>query len=210
MGTIRARHVAGMVLLMGLVVGGALLTPLAIHSKADPPGLQVPAPNSRDAQASRFRAEQYLVDMGKDPLAWDCRPDQPTRVRYWRNACFAEHILEFETWGDGSAGKLRLTARGEAEFDAGGGRKLLGDQSLGGPEAAAIVAMLSKRLPHVPSLSDTWQTPRYQSVIEACISGHSYLLARDFQSDEQFERLAQNLVGLAGVRLARKSPGHCM
>lgn len=205
----RFKHIAGMAFFVGLLAGGVILAPFAFDAVRAPPPEHPAEGNSRQANASRFQVEAYLVDLGEDPLAWDCRPGQPDRVRLIRRFCFAEHILEFERIEAGVGGALQLTTRGDAVFLGEDGTKLLGHQQLSASQSDSLVAMLSSRLPRIPRYVDSWTTPPYQSAIETCISGKANLVARN-SLDQQFEKMAGAVSSVAGVKLSRSSPGMCM
>ena len=210
MSALRVRHIAGMTVLAGILAGAAMLAPIAIDAIRPVRLEQPPTPDLREINASRFRLEAYLVNLDKDPLAWNCRPGQPIRVRYIKDFCFAEHIMEFEAVSMDSAGSLLLTGRGEAGFISTDGNKLLGQLHLDVPQSSEIMSRLAEKLPRIPSHLDDWQMPMYRSAIEACLSGHSYIVIRNFQSDERFERLAEEFTSLAGVKLSRTTPATCM
>lgn len=210
MARVRIYPIVGIALVIGAVAGAMIASPFAIDAFRPREPITSVAPYSRDAYASKFQLEQYLMSLGRDPLAWSCQPDETVRVRYLRNSCFAEHLLEFESPAVASAGRLRLTVRGEAQFQAPDGTMLVGLRYLDASESAELVPLLEQQLPTIRPLSDVWQSPMYQSAIEACISGRSYLAVRSYGGDEKFERLAGEVARSLGVKATRKSPGACM
>jgi hypothetical protein len=205
----RFKHIAGTTIFLGLLAGGAMLAPFATDAIRAPNQRDSADISSREANASRFGFEAYLVGLGKEPLDWDCRSGQPNRARFFRNSCFAEHILEFEQVQVGRNGVLQLTAREEAVFLSAEGTKLLGRRHLTASQSDALIAMLARRLPRIPSQLNAWQMPSYEAAMEACIAGESFFAIRNID-DPEFEAIAGDFVSLAGVTLSRTAPGMCM
>lgn len=206
---INYRFIAKSAVAISLMVGIAIFSSLIYSSRAENneilPQRQLTLENHMD----RFRYEEYLVHLGKYPLAWDCRIGQPDRIRYIRESCFTEHIAEIFLNEPGGTGSVQLTARSEAIFTAPSSKTNGGHYQLDLTQTNGLRNFLAGNLHSLPTYSDSWQIPRYRAAIEACISGEPFLAIRN-SWDDAFEKIAEDIAVQSGFKLGTKSKLHCM
>ena len=200
---LRLRNLARNTLVILIATGALLFTPLFLYVSNDTANSSADG-TSADSK-ERFGFEQQMVKMGKTPLVWDCHENSRDQARIWRNACFAEHILEIDLAQAGTSGNVTLIASGDASFS-----ESLGIHQLSIEQTDALRSTLIQELPKLSSYVDNSQVPEYSSAIEACVYGRPLLAIRSFSSDVEFERLVSRIAQSSGVELTRTSIGTCM
>ena len=206
---INYRFIAKSAFAISLVVGAAILASLVYSALVGDNETVPPKQLTLEKNLDRFRFEEYLINLGKYPLAWDCQTGQPDRIRYMVESCATEHIAEIHLNAPGDTGSVLLIARGEANFTLPKSKAEGGHYQLDLAQTDGLRAILARNLHSLPVHSDSWSTPTYRAAIEACIAGKSFLAIRNSR-DDAFEKIAEDIAVQSGFKLGTKSTLHCM
>jgi hypothetical protein len=197
-------------LLLSLLLGAVVLTPLAADKRSSFGREPEPAAMTSEDHREHFQFERYLVDKGKDPLAWDCKRTVSDRIRYFRDSCLAQHLVEIELGQPGQGANVQLSASGDGVFAAGGRTLTHRWYEIGSDQGNALRSVAVSTLPKLQQDPIRWAFPRHLAAIEACIGGESFLAIRSRGGEPAFEEAARQIAFHGEYREGRTSPANCM